>query len=83
MKKYLNPNNEPAAYSGAVVAILNALVLLNVIHLTLDQIAGVNVALISVLTLGVRAAVTPTQNIPPTNNPPEGEDADPPIDGDY
>ena len=50
---------EPAAISGAIVAVLNALVLLGVLSLDVDQVTGINVALIAVLTLLVRQNVTP------------------------
>jgi len=50
---------EPAAISGAIVAVLNALVLLGVLNLDVDQITGINVALTAVLTLAVRQNVTP------------------------
>lgn len=52
-------NREPVAISAAVVAVLNALVLLGVVHLTPDQIAGVNAAVVAVLALIVRSKVTP------------------------
>lgn len=59
-----NPlRTEPAAISGAIVAVLNALVLLNVLNLTVDQISGINIAVIAVLTLFVRQTVTPNANI--------------------
>lgn len=54
---------EPALISGAIVAILNALVLLNVLDLTVDQIAGINVAVVAVLSLIVRQSVTPTSDL--------------------
>lgn len=50
---------EPAAISGAIVAVLNALALLGVLNLDVDQVTGINVALIAVLTLLVRQNVTP------------------------
>lgn len=50
---------EPALLSGALVAVLNALVLLNVVSLTADQIAGINVAFAAVLAVVVRQKVTP------------------------
>jgi len=50
---------EPAAISGAIVAVLNALVLLGVLNLDVDQVTGINVALIAVLTLAIRQNVTP------------------------
>lgn len=51
---------EPALISGALVAILNALVALSVISLTAEQISAINVALVAVLTIFVRQSVTPT-----------------------
>lgn len=52
-------NTEPALVSAAVVAVLNALVLLGVVDLTPDQVAGVNAAVVAVLALVVRSRVTP------------------------
>lgn len=52
-------SNEPAAISGAFAAVLNALILFGVAHLTAEQLAGVNAALASVLALWVRKMVTP------------------------
>lgn len=48
---------EPAVISAALVAVLNALVLLKVIQLQEDQIAGINIALVAVLGLFVRQSV--------------------------
>ena len=53
--------NEPALLGGAVTAVLNALVLLDVVSLSVEQITGVNVALVTVDALFVRAKVTPTR----------------------
>ncbi|NBW09921.1 MAG: hypothetical protein EBR82_18035 [Caulobacteraceae bacterium] len=50
---------EPAAISGALVAIINLLVLFGVVSLTPDQIAAVNTALAAVLAVFVRQSVTP------------------------
>ena len=52
-------NTEPALVSAAVVAVLNALVLLGAVDLTPDQVAGVNAAVVAVLALVVRNRVTP------------------------
>lgn len=57
MKNLLN--NEPVAVGSALVAVLNALVLLGVIDLSADQIAGINTAVIAVGGLLVRRKVTP------------------------
>lgn len=54
---------EPALISGAVLAILNALVLLGVLDLDADQIAGVNVAAAAVLALITRAVSTPSAEV--------------------
>ena len=54
-----SPSNEPAAWSGALIAILNVLVVLNVVALDADQIAGINVALVAVFAVVVRQSVTP------------------------
>ncbi len=50
---------EPALISGAVVAILNAIVLLGWVDLSADQIAGINTALAAVVALFVRSQVSP------------------------
>lgn len=50
---------EPALLSGAVMALVNLLVLFGVFSLTTDQLAGVNTALVAVLALVVRATVAP------------------------
>ena len=56
-----NPlRTEPAIISGALVAVLNALVALSVITLTAEQISAINVALVAVLAIFVRQSVTPT-----------------------
>lgn len=54
---------EPALLSAAVVAVLNALVLLNILDLSTDQITGINIALVAVLGLFVRSQVTPNSNV--------------------
>lgn len=56
---------EPAAISGALVAVINLLVLFGVVTLTPDQIAAVNAALAAVLAVFVRSQVTPTAALPP------------------
>ena len=53
--------NEPALLGGAVTAVLNALVLLDVVSLSVEQITSINVALAAVLALFVRSKVTPTR----------------------
>jgi len=62
MSRY-NPRNlleqEPAALAGAVLALLNVLVLLG-LDLSVDQLAGINTALVVVLTMFTRKSVTPT-----------------------
>jgi len=55
--------NEPAVLAGAVVAVLNALVLLDLVSLSAEQVGGINVALAAVLGLFVRASVTPTRTL--------------------
>lgn len=57
-------SKEPVAISSAVVAVLNVLVLLGVIDLAAAAVAGVNVAVVAVLGLFVRSAVTPNSNVP-------------------
>jgi hypothetical protein len=54
---------EPAAIAGAVLATLQALVLLGFLALDEAQLAGINVALIAVLTLFVRQSVTPNAKL--------------------
>ena len=55
-----NPlRTEPAVVAGAVLAVLQALVLLHVLDLSVDQLAGISTALIAVLTVFVRQSVTP------------------------
>ena len=51
---------EPAVIAGTVIAVLQALILFNVVQLTVEQLAGVNTALIAVLTLFVRQTSTST-----------------------
>ena len=58
-----SPSNEPAAWSGAILAVLNALVLLNVVALDADQIAGINIALVAVVAVFVRQSVTPNGRV--------------------
>lgn len=56
-----NPiKTEPVAVSAAVTAVLNVLVLLNVLDLGPDQLAAINTAVVLVLGLFVRSQVTPT-----------------------
>lgn len=52
-------NLEPVAVSAALVAVLNALILLGVLSLTPDQVAAINAAVVAVLALVVRNRVTP------------------------
>ena len=54
---------EPALWTGAFSAVVNALVLFEVIEVTSQQLAGLNVAFAAVLSLIVRAAVTPNQSV--------------------
>ena len=64
MSRY-SPRNileqEPAVLSGAILAVLNAAVLLFGLSLTVDQLAAINVALVAVLTVFTRKNVTPTE----------------------
>lgn len=50
---------EPVVISGVLLAILNALSLFGVITVDVDQLAGVNVATVGILTLLTRSKVTP------------------------
>lgn len=52
-------NLEPVAVSAALVAVLNALILLGVLSLTPDQVAAINAAVVAVLGVVVRNRVTP------------------------
>lgn len=54
---------EPALWTGAFSAVVNALVLFEVIEVTSQQLAGLNVAFAAVLSLIVRAAVTPNPSV--------------------
>lgn len=54
---------EPVAIGAAITAVLNALVLLNVVSLDVPQITGVNIALVAILGLLTRRAVTPNPNV--------------------
>jgi len=76
------PRTEPALVSGALVAVLNALVALSVISLTAEQISAINVALVAVLAIFVRQSVIPTVNVGDAGDD-EGpvEPADPPALG--
>jgi hypothetical protein len=51
---------EPAVVAGALLAVLQALKLFNVIDINGDQLAGINIAVVAVLSLFVRQSVTPT-----------------------
>lgn len=66
MSKY-HPKNllthEPVAFGSALVAILNVLVLLRILALSVEQITGINVAVVMVLALFTRKAVTPNVNV--------------------
>lgn len=56
-------NREPAVLSGAVLAVLNVLVLLGVIALDADQLGAINTATALCLALFVRQSVTPTSSL--------------------
>lgn len=56
-------SKEPVAIGSAIVAVLNALVLLGVMSLNVEQITGVNIALVAVLGLLTRTAVTPNSSV--------------------
>ena len=72
-----NPiRSEPAIISGALVAVLNALVALSVISLSAEQISAINVALVAVLAIFVRQSVTPVGDAGDDDGP--IEPADPP-----
>jgi hypothetical protein len=54
---------KPAAVSAAIVAILNALVLLKVLDLDGAQISSINIAAAAILGLFVHQSVTPVENV--------------------
>lgn len=64
MSRY-SPRNileqEPAALAGAIIALLNVGVLLFGLSLSVDQLAAINTALVVVLTVFTRRAVTPVE----------------------
>lgn len=66
MSRY-SPRNileqEPAVISGAMLAVVNALVLLGALGLSADQLAASNVAMVAVLSLMVRQSVTPNAKL--------------------
>lgn len=53
-------NKQPAVISGAVLAVIQVLVLFNVIQVDEIQLAAINTALVAVLTLFVQQTSTPT-----------------------
>ncbi len=60
----------PAAVSAAVVAVLNALVLLGVLSLSGEQISAINIAAAAVLGLFVHQSVTPVYSATRSFSPP-------------
>lgn len=50
---------EPAVIAGAVIVVLQAVVMFGLFTMTTNQLAAVNAALVSVLSLFVRSRVTP------------------------
>lgn len=52
-------DKEPVAIAGAVIAMLNVGQLLGVISLDADALAGINTAMVAVLSLFVRSKVSP------------------------
>lgn len=66
MSKY-NPKNllqqEPVAIGGGVTVLVQLLVLLHVVSLSPEQIAGITVAVVTLLTLLTRRKVTPSENV--------------------
>lgn len=55
---------EPALAAGAVMAIINLLLVFGVLELTSEQIGAINTALAAVLAFVVRRSVTPDQGKP-------------------
>lgn len=72
---------QPAAISAAVVAVLNALVLLGPLGLTADQISAINIAVVAVLGLFVHQTVTPVANVVAYRGDTNGPLAGPALDG--
>lgn len=62
LPRYL-ADDEPVALGAALQAVLNALVLLGVIDLNSEQLAGVNTAFVAVVALFVRPRVTPNSKL--------------------
>jgi hypothetical protein len=54
---------EPAVVAGVIRTVLHTLVLLNVLLLDAPQLAGISLVVELVLTLFVRASVTPNVNV--------------------
>lgn len=54
---------EPAVIAGSVAVVLNVLVLLGVLDIDSDQIAGINAGTAAVLALFVRQSVTPNAKL--------------------
>jgi hypothetical protein len=54
---------QPAALSAALVAVLNALVLLGQLNLSGEQISAINIAVVAVLGMFVHQNVTPVSNV--------------------
>lgn len=51
---------EPAVIAAAVVAVLQAVILLGFLQMSAEQLAAINIALVAVLGLFVRQTSTPT-----------------------
>jgi hypothetical protein len=54
---------QPAAISAALVAVLNALVLLGQLDLSGEQISAINIAVVAVLGIFVHQNVTPVSHV--------------------
>lgn len=54
---------KPAAVSAALIAVLNALVLLKILDLSGEQISSINIAAAAILGLFVHQSVTPVENV--------------------
>lgn len=55
---------EPSYSAGAVMAVINLLVVFNVMSLTADQLSAINTVVAAVLAVVVRRAVTPLSGTP-------------------
>lgn len=55
-------SREPVAIQGLILAFVNLLIVLSVVHLTVQQIGAINMFLVAFFAFVARQAVTPTAN---------------------